>query len=197
MQENKIIIITAPSGAGKTSITRYLLNKYPSLAFSVSASTRSPRGNERNGTDYHFISVAEFQHHIQQNDFIEWEMVYEGKYYGTLKSEINRIWNEQKTPLLDIDVQGAIHVQQRFPGQSLSLFIQPPSVEVLRQRLQSRGTETEESILTRLGKAAYELSFTHAFDTVIVNDNFEHACAETESVINRFLGGTLQAEPGK
>ena len=192
MQQNKIIIITAPSGAGKTSITRFLLNKYPALAFSVSATTRTPRSNEQHGTDYYFISVGEFQQHIMQNDFVEWEMVYEGKYYGTLKSETQRIWNEGKTPLLDIDVQGAIHVQQQFPTASLSVFIQPPSVDVLRKRLQNRGTETEESIATRLGKAAYELSFTHAFDAVIVNDYFEIACAETEKVIQQFLGDALQ-----
>ncbi len=188
MQTNKIIIITAPSGAGKTSITHYLLNKYPALAFSVSATTRSPRGNERNGFDYYFISINAFQQHIQQNDFIEWEMVYEGKYYGTLKSETERIWKEEKTPLLDIDVQGAIHVQQQFPDASLSLFIQPPSLEILHQRLQRRGTETEESLQMRLGKAAYELSFTHAFDAVIVNDDFDKACRETETAIQNFLG---------
>ena len=191
MQANKIIIITAPSGAGKTSITKFLLNKNTTLTFSVSATTRSPRGKELDSVDYYFISINDFQQHIQQNDFIEWEMVYEGKYYGTLKSEIERIWSESKTPLLDIDVQGAIHVQQQFPDRSLSLFIQPPSVDVLRQRLQSRGTETEESIQTRLGKAAYELSFRHAFNAVIVNDNFNQACLDTETAIRNFLGDDL------
>ena len=188
----KVIIITAPSGAGKTSITRYLLHKYSSLAFSVSAATRPPRNGEQHGIDYYFISLADFQQHIQQHDFIEWEMVYEGKYYGTLKSEIERIWHENKTPLLDIDVQGAIHVQQQFPDSSLSLFIQPPSIEVLRQRLLKRGTETEDNIQTRLGKAAYELSFTHAFDKVIVNDDFEKACRETEDAIKGFLGDEME-----
>ncbi len=192
MQQNKLIIITAPSGAGKTSITRFLLQKYPALSFSISATTRSPRGNEQHGVDYYFISIPQFQQHIQNNDFVEWEMVYEGKYYGTLKGETERIWNENKTPLLDIDVQGAIHVQQQFPGASLSIFIKPPSVDVLRRRLQKRGTETEESIATRLGKAAYELSFAHAFDAVIVNDDFEVACTDTEEVIQQFLGDALQ-----
>ncbi len=191
MQVNKVIIITAPSGAGKTSITRFLLNKYPSLAFSVSATTRQPRGEELHNIDYYFIGLTDFQKHIQQHDFIEWEMVYEGKYYGTLKSEMSRIWNENKTPLLDIDVQGAIHVQQQFPGKSLSLFIQPPSIDTLRQRLLNRGTETEDSIGTRLGKAAYELSFSHAFDKVIVNDDFDKACLETEKAIQDFLGNTF------
>jgi len=191
MQANKIIIITAPSGAGKTSITHYLLSKYPLLAFSISATTRSPRGEEKDSVDYYFISVKDFQQHIQQNDFIEWEMVYEGKYYGTLKSETDRIWSEGRTPLLDIDVQGAIHVQKQFPDTSLSLFIEPPSVEVLRQRLLSRGTETPESLETRVSKASYELSFKHAFDAVIVNDDLQKACTETERIISNFLGDAL------
>jgi len=191
MAAHKIIIITAPSGAGKTSITKYLLNKYPTLAFSVSAATRSPRGAEQNGVDYYFISVEEFQQKIQHDAFIEWEMVYEGKYYGTLKSEINRIWSEGKTPLLDIDVQGAIHVQKQFPQASLSIFIQPPSVEVLRHRLESRGTESADSVQTRISKAAYELSFSHAFDAVIINQYLDKACAETEALIKDFLGDAL------
>jgi guanylate kinase len=191
MAAHKIIIITAPSGAGKTSITKYLLNKYPSLAFSVSAATRSPRGAEHNGVDYYFISVEEFQQKIQQEAFIEWEMVYEGKYYGTLKSEIDRIWSVGRTPLLDIDVQGAIHVQKQFPQTSLSIFLQPPSIEVLRHRLESRGTESADSVQTRIGKAAYELSFSHAFDAVVVNQYLDKACAETEALIKDFLGDAL------
>src|SRR6478609_3628700 len=153
---HKIIIITAPSGAGKTSITRFLLAKYPNLAFSVSAATRSPRGNEVNGVDYHFMSVTDFQHKIQNNEFVEWEMVYEGKYYGTLKSELERIWADNRVPVLDIDVKGAIHVQQQFPQTALSLFIEPPSVSELKRRLSTRGTETDESLQARVNKAAYE-----------------------------------------
>ena len=128
----KIIIITAPSGAGKTSITRYLMQHFPQLAFSVSAATRQPRTNEKDGVDYHFIAVNEFQQKIQHNEFVEWEMVYEGKYYGTLKAELEKIWKENKIPVLDIDVKGAIHVQQQYPQTSLTLFIQPPSVEELK-----------------------------------------------------------------
>ncbi len=183
----KIIIITAPSGAGKTSITRFLLNKYPSLAFSVSAATRNPRGAEQHGVDYYFIPVEDFQQKIQDDAFIEWEMVYEGKYYGTLKSELERIWEAGKTPLLDIDVQGAVHVQQQFPHSTLSIFIQPPSIEVLRHRLESRGTESAESLQTRINKASYELSFSHAFDAVVVNQYLDKACAETEALIIDFL----------
>lgn len=186
--KGKIIIITAPSGAGKTSITRYLLHKYPQLEFSISAATRPPRGTERNGVDYYFMSVQEFHEKIQENAFIEWEMVYEGKYYGTLKSELERIWAQGKTPVLDIDVKGAIHVQEQYHEQSLSIFISPPSVEELRKRLESRGTETEESLQTRVSKAAYEISFKHHFNSEIVNDDLHKACQETEAVIKKFLG---------
>ena len=185
---NKIIIITAPSGAGKTSITKYLLAKYPRLAFSISAATRSARGLEQNGVDYYFMSVEQFQDKIHEDAFIEWEMVYEGKYYGTLKSEITRIWSEGKTPMLDIDVQGAIHVQEEYNKETLSIFIQPPSVDELKKRLQGRGTETDETIQTRVNKAAYELSFAEHFDHTIVNDNLQKACDETEKVICNFLG---------
>lgn len=185
---HKIIIITAPSGAGKTSITRYLLKKYPVLSFSISAATRELRGKEQNGVDYYFMSVKDFRQKINQNAFVEWEIVYEGKYYGTLKTELERIWNEGKVPVLDIDVKGAIHVQQQFAGDCLSIFIEPPSVEELKRRLESRGTETPESLLTRVNKASYEISFNHHFTKTIVNDNLEKACAETEAVIKDFLG---------
>lgn len=184
---NKLIILTAPSGAGKTSISRFLLNKYKNLCFSISAATRPPRNTEKDGVDYYFMSVDAFQQKIQENAFIEWEMVYEGKYYGTLKSELERIWSEGKAPMLDIDVQGAIHVQKQFPGNSLSIFIDAPSVEVLKERLKSRGTETEETLQTRISKASYELSFKHQFNKIVVNDDFEKACKETEEAIISFL----------
>jgi guanylate kinase len=188
MSLKKIIIITAPSGAGKTSITRYLLNRFPDqLAFSVSAATRKPRYFEQDGIDYHFMSADAFREKIQHEEFIEWEMVYEGKYYGTLKSELHRIWNQGKVPLLDIDVKGAIHVQQQFPGSSLSLFVEPPSVDELRRRLQSRGTETEESIQARVSKASYEISFRDHFNHVIVNDVLAEACAKAEDIIREFI----------
>jgi len=185
---NKLIIITAPSGAGKTSITRYLLNKYPKLSFSISAATRLPRGEEKNGVDYYFMTTADFQQKIKENAFIEWEMVYEGKYYGTLKSELERIWSEGKTPMLDIDVKGAIHVQKQYPNNSLSLFIVPPSVEELRKRLVLRGTETPETIEPRINKANYELSFKEQFNHAIVNDELQKACIATEEVVTKFLG---------
>ena len=187
IMSGKLIIITAPSGSGKTSITRFLLAKYPKLAFSVSAATRSPRGKEKDGVDYYFMTLEEFEYKIQKNDFIEWEMVYEGNYYGTLKGEIERIWAQGKTPMLDIDVKGAIHVQRQFPDNSLTIFVQPPSVDELRIRLEGRGTDTPENIETRLSKAAYELSFNHSFDKVIVNDDLEKACKETEDTIQAFV----------
>lgn len=183
----KIIIITAPSGAGKTSITHFLLEKYPQLAFSISAATRSPRGNEINGKDYYFMKVEEFQQKIQKGEFVEWEMVYEGKYYGTLKKELDRLWKDNKCPLLDIDVKGAIHVQTQYPQTSLSIFIEPPSVRELARRLASRGTETEESLQTRVNKAEYEMSFSHHFHHTIVNDDLQEACEEAEKLIMNFL----------
>lgn len=186
--QHKIIIITAPSGAGKTSITTYLLEKMPHLAFSISAATRAPRGKEQNGVEYYFMSVEEFQEKIRNEEFIEWEMVYEGKYYGTLKSEMSRIWNEGKTPILDIDVKGAIHVQQLFPGQTLSIFIEPPSVEELERRLASRGTETPENLAARVNKASYEISFKQHFDHIVVNDDLALARTKTFDIINSFLG---------
>lgn len=186
--KGKIIIITAPSGSGKTSITHYLLNKYPLLCFSISAATRSPRGEEQHGVDYYFMSVDAFRDKIDQEAFIEWEMVYDGKYYGTLKSELDRIWANGKVPVLDIDVKGAIHVQQQFAGKCLSIFIQPPSVEELKRRLESRGTETPESLATRVSKASYEISFNHHFNHTVVNDDLDKACEATESLIKEFLG---------
>jgi len=184
----KILIITAPSGSGKTSITRYLLEKFPLLCFSVSAATREKRPYETDGVDYYFISPSAFQEKIRTDSFVEWEMVYEGKYYGTLKSELERIWDMKRIPVLDIDVKGAIHVQQQYPQHTLSLFIEPPSVEELRRRLVSRGTESESSLQARINKASYEISFKHHFDKVILNDDLTRACHEAGEVINAFLG---------
>ena len=186
--QNKIIIITAPSGAGKSTITHYLINKYPALSFSISAATRNPRGLEKDGVDYYFLSEETFKQKINEDAFLEWEMVYEGKYYGTLRSELDRIWAAGKVPMLDIDVKGAIHVQQQFGDNCLSIFIEPPSVKELKKRLESRGTETPESLATRINKASYEISFNHRFTTSIVNDDLSKACAETEKVIKDFLG---------
>jgi len=186
----KIIIITAPSGAGKTSITRHLLQQFPQLSFSISATTRAARAGEQHGHDYYFISEADFTQKISNGDFLEWEMVYEGKYYGTLHAEANRIWALGHTPILDIDVKGAIHVQQQFAGKTLSLFIEAPSLTALAQRLQQRGTETPETLQTRLSKAAYELSFKNHFDHIVVNDDLATAQAEASRLVAHFLGLT-------
>jgi guanylate kinase len=183
----KILIITAPSGAGKTSVTTYLLQRFHQLVFSVSAATRLPRENETTGIDYYFMTLEEFQHKIQKNEFVEWEMVYEGKYYGTLKSELQRIWDSNKIPVLDIDVKGAIHVQQQFPEKTLSIFIEPPSIDELKRRLQGRGTETKESLDARINKASYEISFKHSFTHTIVNHNLEEARQEAVSIVKEFI----------
>lgn len=185
---NKLIIIAAPSGSGKSSVTRHLLNTMPEqLSFSISCATRQQRNLEKDGIDYYFISVDAFKHKINNHEFVEWEMVYEGKYYGTLKSEMDRIWQLQKAPLLDVDVQGGINIQQQYPKQSLSLFIEPPSIKELERRLKARGTETAESLQARLSKAAYELSFKEQFDRIILNDNLERACKEAENIVTAFL----------
>jgi len=183
----KMIVITAPSGAGKTSITRHLMKVFPQIAFSISAATRQPRADEKNSVDYYFISVEEFQKKILKEEFVEWEMVYEGKYYGTLKSELKRMWNKEQIPVLDIDVQGAIHVQKEYPVNSLFIFIKPPSIDELRKRLESRGSESPESIQTRVSKAAYELSFANQFSHVIENKDFETACREAERIVKNFI----------
>ncbi len=184
---HKILIITAPSGAGKTSITKHLMSQFPQLAFSVSAATRKARGNEQNGKDYYFISLEEFKQRIVHNDFIEWEMVYEGKYYGTLKSELERIWKNNQIPVLDIDVKGAIHVQQQYPINTLSIFVEPPSVDELKIRLSGRGTETEDSLIARVNKATYEITFKDQFNKVIFNDNLERACKDAEKLVKEFI----------
>jgi guanylate kinase len=186
---NKIILVTAPSGSGKTSIVKYLLKKFPQLVFSVSDTTRKPRENEKDGRDYYFISEKDFEEKIHAKEFLEWEMVYEGKYYGTLKSEIERLWSKKKIPILDIDVQGAIHVQQQYPVNTISIFVQAPSSKELRKRLQGRGSETEDSLEARINKSSYEMTFKNHFENVIINQDFEKACQEAESIVSAFLSG--------
>jgi len=185
---HKVIILAAPSGAGKTTITKYLLERFPRLAFSISATTRAPRGAEQDGVEYHFLSLAKFEGLIYQNEFIEYEQVYNGVYYGTLKSELKRIWDLGKVPVLDIDVKGAIRVQQQLGEKSISIFIMPPSVDALKERLLNRQTETAESIQTRIDKAEYEISFNNQFNAIVKNENLETAYHETANLLIEFLG---------
>ncbi len=188
MNNNKLIIIAAPSGAGKTSVTKHLLKAFPAqLVFSISCATRPPRNHEKHAVDYYFISADEFKRRIETKEFAEWEMVYEGKYYGTLKKELERIWQQHKAPLLDVDVQGGINIQQQYPKQSLSLFIEPPSIEELTRRLKARGTESEESLNARIEKASSEITYKDQFDHIIVNDVLERACEEAERIVRNFL----------
>lgn len=189
MAAHKIIIVTAPSGAGKTTIVKQLLAEMPQLAFSISAATRSPRVGETHGKDYYFLSPEEFQQRIENNEFAEYEMVYAGKYYGTLKSELERIWENDQYPMVDIDVKGALSIKEKYHQEALTIFIQPPSLDALRVRLSERGTETQASLEERLGKARYELSFARQFDHIVVNEELEKAYREVKALVENFLAG--------
>jgi len=183
----KLIVISAPSGAGKTSIVHQLLKDIPELSFSVSASSRERRENEVHGKDYYFLGVEGFQQKIIEDAFLEWEQVYENQYYGTLKSEIDRIWSEGKTIIFDVDVVGGLNIKQQYPKECLSIFIMPPSIEVLAERLIGRGSESDESVKKRLDKAEEEISKNKQFDTIILNDEFEIACEQTKEIITNFI----------
>jgi len=183
----KLIVISAPSGAGKTSIVHHLLKNMPELSFSVSACSREKRDNETHGKDYYFLGVEGFQNKIKEAAFLEWEEVYENQYYGTLKSEIERIWSERKTVIFDVDVIGGLNIKKQYPKECLSLFIMPPSVDVLRERLSGRGSESEKKLEMRLAKAEQEISKNQEFDKVILNDDFGIACEETMEVITNFI----------
>ena len=183
----KVIIVSAPSGAGKTSIVKHVLQYLPELRFSTSATTRTMREGEVNGKDYHFLSVDDFKKGIERNDFLEWEEVYRNQFYGTLKSEIQRIWDEGKTVIFDIDVKGGLNIKKYFGENALAIFVEPPTVQELENRLRKRGTETEESLRKRVEKAEYELSFAPKFDKIILNDNLDDARAEMLQTIREFL----------
>jgi guanylate kinase len=187
MTKGKAIIFSAPSGSGKTTIVKHLLSKYDMLDFSISATSRAPRGNEVNGREYFFLSRAEFKKKIQQNEFIEYEEVYNGDYYGTLKSEIDRIWAANKHVLFDVDVRGGLKLKDYFEDRALAIFVKIPDLIVLEKRLRERATDSEEKIKQRLAKANYEISFMSNFDVVIENNIIENTLAEAERLVLDFI----------
>ena len=186
-ESGKAIIVTAPSGSGKTTIVKQLLNNVPELAFSISATTRPKREGEVNGRDYYFFSAEEFDQHIDNGDFIEWEEVYPGKRYGTLKQDVIRLWSEGKCVIFDVEVKGAMNLKKYFAEQALAIFIRVPSLEVLEERLRNRRTESEESIRERLGRTAYEMSFEKHFDRTVINDQLEDAVAGVTGAVRDFI----------
>jgi len=186
--EGKLIIFSAPSGAGKTTIVKRLLEKYgDKIAFSISASTREPRAGEVDGTDYYFISKEEFLHRIAKKEFVEFEEVYSGTFYGTLRSEIERIWEEGKAVIFDIDVIGGLHLKRKFGDNALAVFVQPPTLDVLIDRLRGRGTDSEEKLKERIEKAGKELAYADKFDVILKNDNLEDACNEASDLLLNFV----------
>jgi guanylate kinase len=185
--EGKLIIFSAPSGAGKTTIVKYIISKFKNVRFSVSATTRALRGDEQDGKDYYFISKEDFLHRVAKQQFIEFEEVYAGTYYGTLKSEIDRIWAEGNNVIFDLDVEGGLRLKKKYEDKALAIFVQPPSLEVLKERLRGRGTDSEETLRERIAKAEKELSYAGKFDYILQNDDLEIACAEAEKRIQEFL----------
>lgn len=185
--QGKVIIVSAPSGAGKTSIVRHLLQAVPELQFSISATTRAKRDYEIDGKDYYFITPDEFKSRLGNDEFLEWQEVYENQFYGSLKSEVERIWQNGQTVIFDVDVLGGLNIKKFFGGQALAIFIEPPSIEELANRLHKRGTESPESFQKRLDKAEYELSFSSQFDKIILNDVLEQAQQETIQLVKDFL----------
>lgn len=186
-KRGKLIIFSAPSGSGKSTIIQSLLNRDLNLSFSISATSRAPRGTEQNGVEYYFITPDEFRQRIANDEFLEYEEVYAGKYYGTLKSEVERILNSGKNVIFDVDVVGGLNIKKYYGNQALALFIQPPSVQELEKRLKSRATDAPDVIASRIAKAEYELSFAPQFDKIIVNDILEKAQAEAYTLIRQFL----------
>lgn len=185
--EGKCIIFSAPSGAGKTTIVHHLLEQDLGLEFSISACSRDPRPNEVDGKDYHFLGIDEFKNRIQNDAFVEWEEVYTNNFYGTLKSEIERIWALGKAVIFDVDVIGGLNLKKQFQDQAFAVFVQPPSYEELEKRLRGRSTETEDKINQRMEKAAKELAFAKEFDTILVNDDLQEACRKAEQLVGDFL----------
>ena len=185
--KGKCVIVSAPSGAGKTTLVRHLLGRDLGLDFSISATSRPKRDHERDGLDYFFLTADEFRKRIAAEEFIEWEEVYSGRFYGTMRSEIERIWGLGKHPIFDVDVVGGLRLKEIFGDQALSLFVSPPTIATLEQRLLMRGTETPETLRMRVDKAAHELTFTVHYDTVVVNDDMREACDQAYEAVKSFL----------
>jgi guanylate kinase len=184
----KALIFSAPSGSGKTTIVKHLLANNPTLGFSISASTRDKRGRtEENGKDYYFLTPEQFKQKIDNDEFIEWEEVYAGNFYGTLKSEIERIWREGKDVVFDVDVQGGIKLKKYFKSDALAVFVKVPNIDTLRSRLETRGTESEESLSRRLFKAKFEMTFADQFDAILVNDNLANAVSKAQLLYTNFI----------
>ncbi|GAA4289510.1 guanylate kinase [Aestuariibaculum suncheonense] len=188
MNQGKLIVFSAPSGSGKTTIVRHLLGiEDLNLEFSISATSREKRGTEVHGKDYYFLSLEDFKKHIKNEDFLEWEEVYRDNFYGTLKSEVERIWAMGKHVIFDIDVSGGLRIKRKFPEQTLALFVKPPSIDELKIRLKNRKTESEEKISMRVSKASAELATAPLFDKIVVNDTLEHALEEAETLVRDFI----------
>ncbi len=187
MTQGKLIIFSAPSGAGKTTIVKHLLKKFPSLSFSISATTRESRGDEMHEKDYYFISKEAFLHKVAHQEFVEFEEVYNGTFYGTLRSEIQRIWDEGKHVIFDIDVEGGLRLKRKYEENALAIFVQPPSLEVLKERLTGRGTDSDSKLRERFIKAEKELEYADKFDVVLKNYDLETACAEAEKLVSDFI----------
>ena len=186
--KGKLFVFSAPSGSGKTTIVRHLLNQGKlNLAFSISATSRKPRGNEKDGEDYYFISLEEFKNNIKADKFLEWEEVYRDNFYGTLKAEVERIWAQKKHVIFDIDVVGGLRIKKKFPEKTLAVFVKPPSVDELKIRLKKRSTESEEKINMRIAKASVELATAPQFDKIIKNYDLEVALKEAEELVSNFL----------
>jgi guanylate kinase len=185
--QGKLLLFCGPSGSGKTTIVRHLLDTDPRLAFSISATTRPKRETETDGVDYHFISVEEFKRRIDAGEFVEWEEVYKDRFYGTLRSEVDRLWRENKVVVFDVDVEGGLQLKKTFGELLLAVFVMPPSVEALHQRLTARQSETPESLKARVAKAEHELTYAFRFDRVIVNNTLEHALEEAKRVVSEFI----------
>ncbi len=187
MKQGKLIIFSAPSGAGKTTIVHHLLKKFPELSFSISATTRELRGAEKHENDYYFITKEQFLHKVAHQEFVEFEEVYNGTFYGTLRSEIERIWDDNKHVIFDIDVEGGIRLKRKYEEDALAIFVQPPSLEVLKERLSGRGTDSFEKLQERFIKAEKELLYADKFDVILKNYDLATACAEAEKLVEDFL----------